>query len=115
MQEQPRFLSATTIISDRVVNPAGQELGEIKDLMIDLEAGRIAYAVLAAKDMAGKLFAIPWPMFEVDGERRCFILRISRALLDEAPGMDEEAWPKYTPAHDWLARIYEYYGSDLYW
>lgn len=115
MAEQPRFLSATSIISDRVIDPTGQEIGEIRDLMVDLEAGRIAYAVLAAKDMGGKVFAIPWPMFEVDSERRCFILRISRAMLDEAPGMDEEAWPKYTPAHDWLARIYEHYGSDLYW
>jgi sporulation protein YlmC with PRC-barrel domain len=115
MKEQPRFLSATTIISDKVINPAGQTLGEIRDLMIDLEAGRIAYAVLAVNEMEGKLFAIPWSMFSVDSECRCVILKISRSLLDETPGMDEEAWAQYAPNHDWLARIYEHYGSELYW
>ncbi len=115
MEEQPRFLSATSIVSDRVINPAGEELGVIRDLMIDLEAGQIAYAVLEGKDMEGKLFAIPWSMFRVDSERRCFVLRASRDLLDTAPGMDNEAWPTFTPSHDWLARIYEHYGSELYW
>ncbi len=118
MSTQPEFLSATTIMSDHVMNPADQELGTITDLMIDLEAGRVAYAVLSVGDflgLGGKLVAIPWPMLSVDASRECFVLDVSQELLEEAPGIGDEAWPDYTPSHAWLARIYDHYGADRYW
>lgn len=118
MAEKPEFLSATTIIGDRIINPAGQNLGKIENLMIHLEDGRIVYAVVAFGEdlgLRGKLFAIPWPMLTVDPERKCFVMEVSRELLKQAPGMDEDAWPRYTPSHDWLARIYKHYGYDVYW
>jgi sporulation protein YlmC with PRC-barrel domain len=42
-------LSSSTISGDKVVNSRGEDLGEIKDLMIDVDSGRVAYAVLEAK------------------------------------------------------------------
>jgi sporulation protein YlmC with PRC-barrel domain len=115
MTEEPRFLSATSILNDKVTNPEGEELGEISDLVMDLQAGRVAYAVLAVKEMNGKLLAIPWSMFSAHGECECLILEASRAMLEEAPALDHEAWPKFTPSHDWLALVYKHFGSDLYW
>jgi sporulation protein YlmC with PRC-barrel domain len=59
---KPNVLSATTMIGDAVRNPQGEELGELEELMIDLDAGRIAYAVLSFGGFLGigdKLFAIP--------------------------------------------------------
>ena len=41
---------------------AGEHLGKIEDLMIDLENGRVAYAVLSFgefMDLGNKLFAVP--------------------------------------------------------
>ena len=43
----PRVLSSSSICSDRVKNTAGEDLGKIEELMIDLESGRVAYAVLS--------------------------------------------------------------------
>jgi sporulation protein YlmC with PRC-barrel domain len=43
----PLFLTARTINGDKVINMAGEHLGKIEDLIIDLENGRIAYAVLS--------------------------------------------------------------------
>jgi len=48
--EMPDFLSANTIKKDKVVNRAGEDLGNIEELLIDLENGRIAYAVLSLVD-----------------------------------------------------------------
>ncbi|MCO5381646.1 MAG: PRC-barrel domain-containing protein [Methanosarcina barkeri] len=62
-RENPQFLSASTIKGDKVVNRAGEDLGKIEELMIDLEDGRVAYAVLSFGGFLGmgnKLFAIPW-------------------------------------------------------
>ena len=44
---QPTVLSASTITSDQVVNSEGEHLGKMHDLMIDLDSGRIAYAVIS--------------------------------------------------------------------
>jgi sporulation protein YlmC with PRC-barrel domain len=43
----PNVLSSSSICSDHVKNAAGEDLGKIEDLMIDLHSGRIAYAVLS--------------------------------------------------------------------
>jgi sporulation protein YlmC with PRC-barrel domain len=43
-RNNPDFLSASTIKKDKVVNRAGENLGEIEELMIDLQDGRVAYA-----------------------------------------------------------------------
>ena len=55
-------LSASTLNGDKVVNSYGEDLGKIEDFMLDLENGRIRYAVLSFGGFLGvgdKLFAIP--------------------------------------------------------
>lgn len=56
------ILSASTISGDKVVNRNGEDLGDIKDLMIDLSHVRVADAVLEFGGFlgtGGKLFAAP--------------------------------------------------------
>jgi sporulation protein YlmC with PRC-barrel domain len=63
----PLFLTARTINGDKVINMTGEHLGKVEDLIIDLENGRIAYAVLSFGgflDLGNKLFAIPWKLFQ---------------------------------------------------
>jgi sporulation protein YlmC with PRC-barrel domain len=63
----PRVLSASTLEGDKVTNAEGENLGEVKELMIDLESGRVAYAVLEFGGFLGlgdKLFAVPWEAFD---------------------------------------------------
>lgn len=59
-----QVLSATILMGDDVVNPRGEDLGKIEELIIDFgEGGRVAYAVLSFGGFLGmgdKLFAIPW-------------------------------------------------------
>jgi sporulation protein YlmC with PRC-barrel domain len=57
-----RVLSASTLAGDKVRNAAGENLGKIDELMIDIPSGRIAYAVLSfggVLGMGNKLFALP--------------------------------------------------------
>ena len=58
-----RVLSASTIEGDSVRNSAGEDLGRIEHIMIDIPTGRVAYAVLSFGGFLGignKLFAVPW-------------------------------------------------------
>jgi len=117
--DYPRVLSATTIIGDKVLNTGGEQLGTIKELMIDLDEGLIAYAVLSFGGFLGmgdKLFAIPWEALTIDTEHHAFILDVDKEVLENAPGFDKDHWPdnaKYEA--NWLLGVYEYYGYSPYW
>src|SRR5437868_1231304 len=91
-----RVLSASTLAGDSVKNRAGEDLGTIKELMIDIPSGRVAYVVLSYGGFVGmgdKLFAIPWGALTVDEDRKCFILDADKAKLERAPGLDRDNWP----------------------
>lgn len=92
----PRVLSASTIIGDHVKNPEGEDLGKIEELMIDVKAGRIAYAVLSFGGFLGlgdKFFAIPWEALSLRPREKEFVLNIDKEKLKEAPGFDKNDWP----------------------
>src|ERR1035438_6401807 len=89
-------LAADTLTGDKVVNRQKEDLGTIEHLMIDVEQGRIAYAVLSFGGFLGmgdKLFAIPWSALAVDTVERQFILNVDKKLLERAPGFDKDHWP----------------------
>ncbi len=119
MNEYPRVLAATTIIGDKVVNPAGEQLGSLKELMIDLDEGRVAYAVLSFGGFLGmgdKLFTIPWEALILDPAEHAFILDVDKEVLKNAPGFDKDHWPDNAQYEaGWLLDIYEYYGYLPYW
>ncbi|MBZ0292733.1 MAG: PRC-barrel domain-containing protein [Anaerolineae bacterium] len=111
-----RVLSASTLMHTGVVNPKGESLGQIEEFMLDLDAGRVAYAVLSFGGFMGlgdKLFAIPWEMMQFDTDRERIILDITRERLENAPGFDKNNWPS-TANDDWLNKIYSYYGVEPY-
>jgi len=114
-REVPEFLSASTIKSDRVVNPAGEDLGRVEELMIDLESQRVAYAVLSFGGflgMADKLFAIPMQALTLRPHEHAFTLEIPKEVLERAEGFDKDHWPL---TREELSRSYTYFGYQPYW
>lgn len=112
-----RVLSAESLSQDTVVNRDGEELGKIEDFLLDLESGRIRYAVLSFGGVLGignKLFAVPPEAFSVDGSGQRLVLDVERERLENAPGFDKDNWPDF--ADPLLGReIYGYYGREPYW
>lgn len=79
-----RVLSASSLAGDSVRNAAGEDLGKVDEIMIDIPSGRVAYAVLSFGGflrMGNKLFAVPWEVLTVDEDRKCFILDVDKATL----------------------------------
>jgi sporulation protein YlmC with PRC-barrel domain len=113
----PNVLSSSSICSDHVKNAAGEELGKIEDLMIDLHSGRIAYAVLSFGGflkMGNKLFAIPWEALTLDAVKKEFILHVDKSRLENATGFDKDNWPNMAdPAFG--STLYRHYGFKPYW
>jgi len=113
----PKVLSASMLSGDSVKNRQGEDLGSIKDFMIDLNTGCVAYAVLSFGGFRGigdKLFAVPWHALSLDTENRYFILDVDKELLRDAPGFDKDEWPDMAD-ETWGRGIHDFYGVRPYW
>ena len=100
-----------------VRNRQSQDLGCFEELMIDPEAGRIAYAVLSFGSFlgdGGKLWAVPWNVLELNAEQRVFVLDVDRTTLASAPTFQEEKWPDFTD-RTWGLLVHSHYGIRPYW
>lgn len=119
MIESPRVVQISKLIGNKVVNPSGELLGNLKELVFDVEDGRIAYAVLSFGGFMGvgdKLFALPWEALVLNPDDDTFILDVEKEVLREAPGFDKDHWPDDAQYEaGWLVDIYEYYGYSPYW
>jgi sporulation protein YlmC with PRC-barrel domain len=110
-------LSASSLKGDNVVNHQGEALGKIEEIMIDLDRGRIAFAVLSFGGFLGmgdKLFAIPWQAFSVDTIQKRLVLNTKKELLEKATGFDKSNWPNMADP-TWGSTVYGYYGYKPYW
>ena len=90
-------LSSSSLTGTGITNDKGESLGDLKDLMIDLQSGNIAYAVVSFGGFLGmgnKLFALPWDAFVVDEKNEKLIVNIDKQVLENAPGFDKDNWPK---------------------
>ena len=58
-----RVLSASSLTTDSVRNRMNEDVGSIKEIMIDLPSGRVAYAVLSVGGFLGmgtRLVVVPY-------------------------------------------------------
>ena len=113
----PEVMDAGTLIGDDVVNANDEDLGKVEAIMLDVESGRIAYAVLSFGGFLGmgsKLFAIPWSALTLDTEEKRFILDVPKEKLENAPGFDKDRWPSMADP-TWARELHAYYDVSPYW
>jgi len=109
----PEIMAASTLEGNDVINGREENLGKIKEIMIDVPTGQIAYAVLSSGGVLGigdKLFAIPWTALTLDVDRKCFILDVDAERLKEATGFDKDRWPSEADP-TWANVANAYFGS----
>ena len=87
---------ASKIIGTKVKNPNEENLGDIKDLVIDPESGQVVYGVVSFGGVFGvgdKLFAIPWDALRWNRDNKYYVLDLDKDTLKKAPGFDKKHWP----------------------
>jgi sporulation protein YlmC with PRC-barrel domain len=117
MLQPPTVLPVSDLTGNDVVNVEGERLGTITSYAIDLEQGRIAYAVLSFGGFMGfgdKQFAIPWDAMQFSPHDKKFILNVNKGLLEQAPGFDKDHWPS-PDNRQFALEVYKYYGRVPYW
>ncbi len=109
----PHLMGADTLVGNDVYNPAGENLGDVKEIMLDMRSGKVSYAVLSFGGFMGvgeKLFAVPWEVLKLDTENKRFTLDVNKEQLEGAPGFDKHHWPDMADTA-WQKSIHDHYGT----
>lgn len=109
----PALMGADTLMGNDVYNKSEEDLGDIKEFMIDMTTGKIAYAVLSFGGVLGlgdKLFAVPWSALTLDTVNHRFTLDVAKDTLSKAPGFDKDNWPVMSDK-TWASGVHSFYGA----
>lgn len=112
----PQLMGADTLNGNDVYNQKDEDLGDIKEIMLDMNSGRVSYAVLSFGGFLGmgeKLFAVPWDALKLDTVNKRFVLNVDKDRLEGAPGFDKDNWPNMSD-QTWAQGIHAYYGTKPY-
>ena len=90
---------AHNLIGMEIRNRNDEKLGEIKDLVIDLQSGKVAYATIASGGFIGvgeKLVAVPLTALSAsEHSDKYLILDATKGEFMDAPGIAQTNWPDY--------------------
>jgi len=89
----PRGLVASEITGKKVRNRAGEDLGKIHDLMMDLESGGISYAIVSYGTIMHKYFAVPWTELSFNPAEDEFLWDVTQDALNARDGIDKDHPP----------------------
>jgi len=115
VQGVPTLMGVNTFLGGDIYNRQEENLGDIKEIMLNIHTGRVAYAVLSFGGFLGigeKLFAVPWNALKLDHNKKCFVLNVEKEHLKSAPGFDKDNWPNMADPV-WEKEINSYYETQL--
>ena len=87
---------ASGLLGMEVRNSENQTLGEVKDLVMEMNSGKVSYAVLSVGGFLGigeKLIALPPGALKVAEGGEYLLLNADKAKIQAAPGFAATAWP----------------------
>lgn len=107
------------LIGKNIQNPAGDGVGEIKDIVIDANTGRVRYAAVTYGGFLGlgnKMFAVPFAAFKCrpdpdDKDEHILVLDVTEKKLKGATGFDEDHWPNFAD-RSFTSELDKLYGVE---
>lgn len=112
----PELMGAHTLVGNDVYNTQLEDLGNIKEIMLDMRTGHVSYAVMSFGGFLGmgeKLFAVPWQALKLDTVNKRFTLDAAKKRLENAPGFNQDDWPNMADP-SWQKDIHAFYGTKPY-
>ena len=88
---------ASELIGMKVVNRQNEDLGKIKDIVVDFETGKVAYVVLSSGTsffgQGGRNIAVPVSALTLREGEEGFLIDAEKSRLEQAQGFSEDNWP----------------------
>jgi len=96
-------IRASQLIGTNIQNDQDESVGEVKDLVIDANNGRVRYVAVTYGGFLGvgsKMFAVPFEAFHVrkkdtNDDDYVLVLNVTKEQLDGAEGFDNDRWPNF--------------------
>jgi sporulation protein YlmC with PRC-barrel domain len=112
-----------TLTDFNVVDANGEDLGEVEDVILDLNSGQVRYGLVDFGGFLGvaeNTVAVPWQRMTIlageDGEPNdtSFQLNVTEDTLRNAPLFDENDWTTWPDpaAPDWDADIRDFWDAN---
>lgn len=100
-----------------VQNAQGEDIGEVKDIVVDANSGEVAYVALSHGGFLGigeDLFAYPVARFEMGAQGETLVLKgdVTQEQLEEREGFNDGNWPKLRQDRDYWAQIDQRFGAE---
>jgi sporulation protein YlmC with PRC-barrel domain len=115
-QTQSTTVQVSKLVGTKVKSSQGEEIGVIKDVMIDRSTGCMAYTVLSTGDGGetraaggGKLVAVPWAVYSPASDVNVLTVTVDRGRIYSAPVFDYARIDEYSRS-DYITNVYGYYG-----
>lgn len=106
-----RLARASRYLGSDVHDPQGKDVGDLTELVVNVNDGTVRYAVVAFDkpwSLNERLVAIPLKAFAVndDGQLR---VNVSREAIAKAPGISRRDWPKANLSQNaWISAVDRY-------
>lgn len=108
-------IRASEMLGYNIENSAGDDVGEIEDIVVDLNSARVLYAVLSFggfTDLGENFYAVPLRTLNFNHENETFVLDVDENMLQNAPSFSMDDWPNnINPTLGEEAR--EYWDNEL--
>jgi sporulation protein YlmC with PRC-barrel domain len=107
---------ASDVIGMKIQNAANEPIGKVDNIVIDLPAGRVVYAILAPGrnlELGNNLYALPPNALTLSSDRKSLVSDISKEKLTGAPHFEKDNWPNLANP-TWGSQVYQYYGKQAY-
>jgi hypothetical protein len=111
------LIAGARVAGTDVYNASGDHLGEIYDIMLDKQTGKVAYAIMSFGGFLGlgeKYHPIPWSVLDYDTNRGGYVVPLTKERLEAAPMYDSEGEPDWDD-RAYGKRVHDYYGTMPYW
>jgi hypothetical protein len=111
------LLRGQFLFTYQVKSPQGEDLGKIEEIMIDMEVGHVAYAILSFGGFLGlgnKWVPVPWDALTLQPDEKVLVLSIEKEKIQKAPNFEPSTLPDLAN-RQWGAVIHTYYGYSPYW
>jgi sporulation protein YlmC with PRC-barrel domain len=113
-----KLVRASKLIGAELFNQQGEDIGEIRNLLMHPNTGKIAYATCEVDEFAAgdnKLTNVPWKLIrQSKKDTEGFVVNADKAKLKGAKYFSQNAWPDYNDPR-WHDTTYGYYDVDPFW
>src|SRR6059058_3802385 len=109
------YVQTSKIVGMKVKDSSGQEIGTVKDVVLDRNSGCMAYTVLTTGGTStrvtggGKTVAVPWSVYTTTSDPSVMTVRVERDRIYNAPVFDYARIDEYSSS-GWINNVYSYYG-----